>query len=130
MIRTSDITNPNLLAMLARLRHTERLVIADPGLPASPAVPEIDLSLTAGVPTLHQVLEVVLAALAVEAITLAEEARGTATEASLARLAPELPPAYVPHAELKAITNQSQAVIRTGECTPYANVVLTCGVTF
>jgi D-ribose pyranase len=37
---------------------------------------------------------------------------------------------YVSHEEFKQRTNESRAVIRTGECTPYANVIFQAGVTF
>jgi D-ribose pyranase len=36
----------------------------------------------------------------------------------------------IPHEEFKARTAAARAVVRTGEFTPYANVILIAGVTF
>ena len=37
---------------------------------------------------------------------------------------------YVPHVELKKQTEDCKAVIRTGETTPYANIILQSGCIF
>ncbi|MBF3339854.1 D-ribose pyranase, partial [Leptospira borgpetersenii serovar Hardjo-bovis] len=37
---------------------------------------------------------------------------------------------YVSHEQFKLKTADSQAVIRSGECSPYANIILCAGVTF
>lgn len=37
---------------------------------------------------------------------------------------------WVKHEELKKITRESEAIVRTGECSPYANVILKSGVVF
>ncbi|GAH44824.1 unnamed protein product, partial [marine sediment metagenome] len=36
----------------------------------------------------------------------------------------------IPHEELKQLTHSAKAVVRTGEFTPYANVILVSGVVF
>jgi len=36
----------------------------------------------------------------------------------------------IPHEKFKALSKDSKAVIRTGECKPYSNVILESGVTF
>ena len=36
----------------------------------------------------------------------------------------------VPHETFKAVSSLTTAVVRTGECTPYANIVLKSGVVF
>src|SRR5215213_6916362 len=50
------ILNPQLLSLVARVRHTNALVIADRGFPSWPGLETIDLSLVDGVPTVLQVL--------------------------------------------------------------------------
>ncbi|HCS2498763.1 TPA: D-ribose pyranase, partial [Shigella flexneri] len=37
---------------------------------------------------------------------------------------------YTTHEQFKQQTAESQAVIRSGECSPYANIILCAGVTF
>jgi D-ribose pyranase len=56
MIQTG-ILNPDLLSLLARIRHTNTLVIADWAFPYWPEVETVDISLTKGFPTVLQVLE-------------------------------------------------------------------------
>jgi D-ribose pyranase len=38
--------------------------------------------------------------------------------------------ATVPHDELKTLVADCAFVVRSGESTPYANLILTCGVPF
>src|SRR5262249_12800812 len=52
----TKILNPDLLSLLARVRHTNSLVIADRGFPFWPQIETIDISLTDDVPTVLQVL--------------------------------------------------------------------------
>jgi D-ribose pyranase len=74
----------------------------------------------------------VLAELAVESAVVAEELaeRSPAMQAQVEGLLGDLPVRAVPHAELKRLAASARAVVRTGECTPYANIVLVAGVTF
>ena len=53
------LLNPQLLALLARVRHTNSLVIADRGFPFWPGIETVDLSLVDGVPTVLQVFAAV-----------------------------------------------------------------------
>jgi D-ribose pyranase len=121
-----------LLGLIARLGHGEMLVLADAGLPAGRDAGFIDLAVRPGLPGILEVLEVVLEAGVFEAGTVATEL--PVTNADLAeqiahRLRPR-PVNYVSHQELKYRAGRALAVVRTGECTPYANVVLQAGVPF
>jgi D-ribose pyranase len=42
----------------------------------------------------------------------------------------DTPIVTVPHQSFKAQTHSARAVIRTGEFTPYANIILEAGVVF
>ncbi len=112
--------------------HTDLLVIADSGLPIPPSVPRIDLALVAGVPTFTQALAAVLAELQVESATVAEEMRQRSP--SLYQTARKalgaIPLTHVSHEQFKAMLPRVRAVVRTGEQTPYANIILQSGVTF
>jgi D-ribose pyranase len=137
-MKRGAILHPELSRAVASLGHGDALVIADAGLPIPPGVPRIDLAFAAGKPAFLDVLEAVLAEMEVERAVLAEEARSASPafhgrlEARLAAL-PKVGPRgveHVPHEELKRLTRSAVAVVRTGEFTPYANVVLHSGVVF
>ena len=68
----------------------------------------------------------------VERIVLAEEIKTQNPEilAQILELLPELPVDYVPHEELKRQTKDCRAVIRSGETTPYANIILQSACAF
>ena len=129
-MRRRGILHAELSAALARLGHTDRVVVADCGLPI-PAGPQvIDLAFTFGVPTFFQVLDGLLAELAVESAVVATEIDAS-NPSCAAALAERLPQARrIPHEELKWLLGDAKLVVRTGEASPYANVVLRCGVPF
>jgi D-ribose pyranase len=128
-MKKSGILNPQLSRLLAEMGHTDLLVIADAGLPLPLGVERIDLSLVPGVPGFVQTLEVILEELAIEGATLAGEIR-TNSPAELERTLKlvALEPQFVSHAEFKAVTHRARAIVRTGECTPYCNIILHAGV--
>jgi D-ribose pyranase len=131
-VRKSGVLHARLAALLTELGHTDTLVVADAGLPIPPGVERIDLALVPSVPGFIETLRAVLAELAVESAVVAEELaeRSPAMQAQVEALLGDLPVQVVPHAELKRQTASARAVVRTGECTPYANIVLVAGVTF
>lgn len=131
-MKKTGILNADLVHVLATMGHTDRLVIADSGLPIPPDVPRIDLALVAGIPTFLQTLQAVLGELQVEAAVLAEEMRSRSPSLYEAtrRLLSGIRLDHVPHEDFKAMLPQVRAVVRTGEQTPYANVILQSGVTF
>jgi D-ribose pyranase len=125
--------NRDIARVLARMGHTDSLVIADCGLPIPEAVECIDVCLALGDPGFLHVLQTVLADLKLERAVFAEEVRehnrAIADRASgLASSGIQVE--FVPHERLKRLTHRARAVIRTGEATPYANVILHSGVIF
>ena len=124
------IIHPQLLRVLAEMGHTDTLVVADAGLPIPPDVERVDLGLTRGVPSFVQTLKAIAGELTVESITMADEARHVSPHVvtAVSELFPGVPIRFVPHVELKAMTRSARAVVRTGEFTPYANVILQSGV--
>lgn len=126
------ILNSEISSVISRLGHTDRIVICDAGLPIPDQVTRIDLAVVPGLPSFFDVLEAVLTEMQVERAIFADELK-TAQPAALARLEGTLAGAElssVGHEELKELTKEAKAIIRTGECTPYANVILQAGVTF
>ncbi len=131
-MKKHGILQHELSGVVARLGHTDTLVIADAGLPIPPGVQRIDLAVSAGVPSFLQVLRPLLGEIAVESVIIASEQAGAspAFHQALREALGGLPITSVPHAEFKRLTQQARAVVRTGEFTPYANIILVAGVTF
>lgn len=129
-MRHDGLWHPRLLAILAAVGHTDLVVVADPGLPVPAGVETVDLVWRRDEPRLLPVLEAVLGELVVEAADIAEETADPALLAGFARVMPGIEPGCIPHEELKRLTGRAAAVVRTGEATPYANVVLRAGVPF
>ena len=133
-MKRTPLLHADISHIIARMGHGDMLVIGDAGLPVPPGVRCIDLALMRGVPTLDQVLQAVLSELKIEQALIAREslnAQGEPPAWYLHHLQPLLAsPAVVLHEEFKRRTQQACAIIRTGECTPYANVGLVSGVAF
>lgn len=123
------IINQPISTVISGLGHTDTLTIADAGLPIPASTQRIDLALTTGVPSFIQTLETVLGELFVEKAILAEEMKAISPhmlEAVLEALE-GVPVDMVPHVLFKERTADSKAVVRTGEFTPYANIILVAG---
>jgi D-ribose pyranase len=126
--------NTHLSRVIAGMGHLDRLVICDSGLPIPRGAAVVDLALTANIPRLVDTLRVVLEELEVEGAIIAEEmeARANGVYADLQAALAGVPVRRVPHEEFKALSAEGNvaAFVRTGEATPYANVMLVSGVTF
>ena len=131
-MKKAVLLNSNISAVIASMGHTDTLTVGDCGLPIR-GTERIDLCLKKGTPGFLETLETVLTELFVEKVILAEEIRTVSPEmheAILKLLEPDVQVEYVTHAELKKRSESSRAVIRTGECTSFANIILCSGVTF
>ncbi len=131
-MKKTTLLNQPLSAVIAGLGHTDTLVIADAGLPIPPETQRIDLALRSGVPGFLETLKTVLTEMAVEKAIIAAEMKQTSPELfeALNQELAAIPIETVPHATFKKMTRDARAVVRTGEFTPYANVILVSGVTF
>ncbi|ALF08880.1 D-ribose pyranase [Parageobacillus thermoglucosidasius] len=131
-MKKRGILNKDLSMLLASLGHTDTIVIADCGLPIPNGTDRIDLSLVKGFPPFLSVLDAVLEELEVEALTLAEEIKkdNPIMYENIQQRLSDVPMQFVPHEQLKEMTKSAKAVIRTGEATPYANIILRSGVNF
>ena len=131
-MKKTTLLNSDLSCVISRLGHNDLLAIGDAGLPIPPGTPRIDLALVRGVPGFSQTLQAVLAEMQVERIVLANETSQVSPQvfAEIQALLPEIPIEWVSHEAFKQRTAAARAVVRTGECTPYANVILVAGVAF
>ena len=131
-MKKGPLINQPISAVLAGLGHTDSLVIADAGLPIPPSTQRIDLALTRGIPSFLDTLQVVLAEMAVEQAIIAEEMITVSPDLyeALVALLGDIPIQTISHEAFKVQSGVARAVIRTGEYTPYANVILCSGVVF
>ena len=130
-MKKQGILNSALSGMIASLGHTDLLVAADAGLPVPAGVPVIDLAVRCGVPSFEDVLAVVAGEMQVEQIVVASEVLQTGDPLpEVSELFADVAIITCPHEEFKQRTARARAVVRTGECTPYHNVILQAGVVF
>jgi len=128
MTKKRGILNPTLAGALGKLGHGHMVVIADYGLPLPREAEIVDLTLVHGIPSFSQVLDALLGEIAVEGVVAATEITGTEVEQWLTERA--LRPDLVSHEEFKELLPKARLIVRSGEATPYANVMLRCGVPF
>jgi D-ribose pyranase len=134
-MKKTPLLNIALSRLIASLGHGDKVVIGDAGLPVPPHVELIDLALTHGVPDFVSTLKVVLSEMQVERHVLAQEILDKQPSALATLQALHAEGALgtrelVSHEQFKALSCEARAIIRTGECSPYCNVVLIAGVTF
>lgn len=129
-MKKQGILNRELAGIFAKLGHTDQIVIADCGLPIPEDVPCIDLSYKLGEPSFVAILETVMEDLVVEKGIVAEEI-GSHNPVIYKKITRHLPDIeMVSHEQFKELTANAKVIIRTGETTPYANVILQSGVIF
>ncbi|WP_347905291.1 D-ribose pyranase [Pseudomonas purpurea] len=134
-MKKTPLLNVALSRLIASLGHGDMVVIGDAGLPVPPGVELIDLALTHGIPDFVSTVQVVLSEMQVESHVLAQEIL-VKQPSALPRLdalsaAGELGRReLLSHDEFKLLSRQARAIVRTGECQPYCNIVLVAGVTF
>ena len=131
-MKRTVLLHAELSEVIARLGHGDLLVIGDAGLPIPDGPRRIDLAVSRDVPRFHDVLAAVLAEMKVESAVVADELAGhnAVVNMELRRQLHGMVLETVPHAEFKSMTRTARAVVRTGECSPYANVILRAGVVF
>ncbi len=131
-MKKTPLLNQAISAVIAGMGHSDALVIADAGLPIPDSVQRIDLAVTEGVPAFGDVLKVVMGELQVERAILAEEIKTKSPDMHTAILhwLGDVPVHYVSHEQFKQTTSNAKAIVRTGEFTPYANIILIAGVVF
>ncbi len=134
MRKSATMINPQLSRVISETGHTDLLVVTDAGLPIPAGSERIDLAYRQGAPAFLDVLDTVLGELVVEGATVSEE---------VAERSPHILQALrerfegmgfeidlIPHEEFKRLTLGARAFVRSGEFTPYANVILHAGVAY
>lgn len=135
-MKKGRLLNSELSYEIARIGHTSHITLCDAGLPFPKGVKRIDLAIEAGYPSFVKTLDTILSEMQVEEVIIAKEIKTVNKKVYEEIL--ELFKAHnvnpkiteVTHEEFKCITSTSEAIVRTGECTPYANIILKSGVVF
>ena len=129
-MKKAGIINADISRVLSYMGHTDRIAIGDCGLPIPEETERIDLALRLGTPRFMEVLEAILDDMVIEKVVLAEEIKenNPILLAEIQNLLKErelqVPVEFISHAQLKEETKSCRAVIRSGENTPYANIIL------
>lgn len=137
-MKRCGILNSDISRVLSYMGHTDRICVGDCGLQIPDETERIDLAVKFGMPSFMEVLKEVAEDMKIEKIVLAEEIKEknptvlkeiqTYFAECETGFEPEIE--FVLHKELKEMTKECKAVIRTGETTPYANIILQSGCIF
>lgn len=139
-MKKTSLINSEISYVISKMGHTDMLAIADSGLPIPKETKRIDLALKKGIPSFIDTLEIILDELRVEEVIIAREMK-TVSPVLYEKLMKKLEKlekeeninikiTEVKHELFKEITKKSMCVVRTGEFTPYANIILKSGVVF
>ncbi|MGI5106184.1 D-ribose pyranase [Treponema socranskii] len=125
-MKKSGVLNSDISRILSYMRHTDTICISDCGLPCPDETELIDISLEKGVPDFVRVLKAVVNDMSVEKIFLAEEicVKNPAVLKEIQTLLPGVRTDFMPHEEFKKKLLSCRAVVRSGEASPYANIIL------
>jgi D-ribose pyranase len=129
-MKKKGVLNAQLCRVIAEMGHNDLLLIADAGLPIPQEIERIDLALVNNKPLFKDVFKAVYNELTIQTAYMAVEVKEKNPQAlkvvqkKIANLD------FISHEELKEKSHHVKAIIRTGECTPYANVILVSGVIF
>lgn len=139
-MKKGAVLNSEISSVISRLGHGDTLVVCDAGLPIAHPGQRIDMALTRGIPSFMQVVEVVTTEMQVESAIIAGEIKqyNPQLHEMLLRQMKKLQQHqgkrieifHTTHQQFKQQTAESLAVIRSGECSPFANIILRAGVTF
>jgi len=136
-MKRTPLLNRHLSALVASLGHLDEIIVADAGLPVPGGVTAIDLAVSPGVPRLRDVLAALRSELVIEQAVWADEAPETVRSVMKAEIdlwrdhtGQPIETYRLPHEAFKQRSASATAIIRTGETTPYANIILVSGVAF
>ncbi|MBG9982390.1 D-ribose pyranase [Aerococcaceae bacterium DSM 111020] len=133
-MKKNGILNSEISKVLADMGHTDQLTIGDCGLPIPEETKKIDLALKLGTPNFIDVFNCIVEDMKIEKIILAEEIKELNTELYQQLIdnaeKEDWDVEFVSHQQFKEKTRNSKVIIRTGECTPFANIILQSDVIF
>ena len=131
-MKKTGILNWEVASYVAGMGHMDWLSIGDAGMPVPMGTKKIDLCVDKELPSFMDVLQNVLKELKVQKIYLADEIKDQNPKQleNIKKALPDVEIAFMPHSDLKKNLAKTHAFIRTGEMTPFSNIILESGVTF
>lgn len=131
-MKKNGILNSDIASVLSYLGHTDRIIIADAGLPVPNHIPRIDLAVKPGLPSFLEVLDAIRDDMHIEKIILAEEIQSQNPKIfkAINQSFETCEKSFVSHEKFKKLSHNVKAIIRTGEITPFANIILQANVFF
>ncbi|MYV17538.1 D-ribose pyranase [Furfurilactobacillus milii] len=131
-MKKTTVINSDLSRVIAQMGHFDTLAVGDAGMPVPAGTEKIDLAVTKNLPSFIDVLKNILSELQVQRIFLAEEMKTQNPKqlTAVKELLPDVEIQFIPHDQMKADLSKAHAFVRTGEMTPYSNIILESGVTF
>ncbi len=131
-MKKSGILNSDISRVLSYLRHTDLICISDCGLPVADDVEVIDLALKKDLPSFIDVLDVILEDVKCEKYFIASEIKNENkfVFSQISKRLTQIPVDFLSHQEFKKKVSNCKVVIRTGEMSPYANIILQSGCIF
>jgi D-ribose pyranase len=131
-LKKNGVLNGDISRILGYMRHTDIITIVDCGFPIPEGVECIDLSVKFGLPLFLDVLKEISDDLEIELVRFADEIKEKNPDVlkGALEILKDREVEFIPHIDFKELSGKSMAIIRTGEATPYANVILQSGCTF
>jgi len=129
-MKKKGILNPQINRVISEMGHRDMLIITDAGLPTLREIERIDLILKCGIPSFKEVLSAVLPEMEIEEAYLANEITEKNSQMFDFISSQVKNLHFIAHEDFKELSRKARAIIRTGECSSYANIILISGVTF
>ncbi|GAA0719220.1 D-ribose pyranase [Clostridium malenominatum] len=131
-MKKTGILHKDISELVAAIGHTDSIIICDAGFPIPSGVKRIDLGVEENLPTTLDLIRVILKELPVEKIIVAKETEEVSPERydEMVSFFPGVERKLIPHIDFKEISKNAKAVIKTGDCTPYSNIILIAGVPY
>jgi D-ribose pyranase len=128
-MKRSGILHPGISRLLASTGHTDYFTICDKGFPVPQEPERIDLALTDDIPSVADVLSAVFAEFQIDRVLVAEEAETISPDfvARMRSIIGGTPLQFISHLELKRLSHDGRATIRTADIVPYANIIIVSG---
>lgn len=137
-MKKATLLNSEVSYEISKMGHTDGIVICDCGLPIPQSVKRIDLALVRNLPRFMEVFDAITSELYIEEVIIAKEFQNSELYQVLIEKITSIEKNQnnkikiqdVLHEEFKHLTESTNCIVRTGECTPYANIILKSGVVF
>ncbi|BBD89097.1 D-ribose pyranase [Staphylococcus caprae] len=134
-MKKTEVLNSHISQAISTLGHYDLLTINDAGMPIPNDDKRIDVAVTKGLPRFIDVLENVLTEVEIQKIYLAEEIKthnSKQLKAIKQLINEHVIIEFIPHSKMKEMLQSplNKGNIRTGETTPFSNIILESNVTF